>query len=367
MKTIRGKTSTVVIDGDVVYKKFNEKVKKPHIRTSSYHCYLRELECLKRLQEHKNFPKLLEYDDEELIIKMDYCGEHYPVDGTSRPELLEQVYEIVYKLEEENIKFITIEFPYQNILIKNNVLKMIDFEHCLPENSDVVKYCEDNFIEDRRGAGFNIQKFEDEFKVLVLKGVELGKVNYETTLQEANEMIRNDWDNYQKVGKGNSAEWRINQIKLDRFSGKDKTLLDLGANHGEFGLVLSKDYERVVALEPFVKAPENMPENMKWIAKGFKDYTKTNTEQFDVVFSFAMTIQVQSVDGLKPTDIAQGHYDLVKDGGTMIYETQKVAGRPENQKHVDNMLVAFQGKFGKWIEEGEGRSSGARRYYVFKK
>ena len=190
-------------------------------------------------------------------------------------------------------------------------------------------------------------------------------------------MIKNEWDNYQKVGKGNSAKWRIENLNLKRFAGKDKTLLDLGANHGEFGVELSKDFKNIYAVEPFVVAPD-MPDNMMWIKKGFKDFISNNNPywnscysnnigHYDVVFSFAMTIQVRDVDGLDESQIAKGHYDLVKPDGIMIYETQKVEGRPLNQAHVNKMLIAFREQFGKEIESGNARRSGKRMYYIFKK
>jgi hypothetical protein len=80
-----------------------------------------------------------------------------------------------------------------------------------------------------------------------------------------------------------------------------------------------------------------------------------------------MTIQVRDNDKLNEDQIAKGHYDLVKPDGIMIYETQKLEARPLNQKHVDKMLKAFRGQFGKETESGNGRKGGKRMYYIFKK
>ena len=80
-----------------------------------------------------------------------------------------------------------------------------------------------------------------------------------------------------------------------------------------------------------------------------------------------MTIQVRDVDGFSEDQIAKGHYDLVKEGGIMIYETQKLEGRPLNQAHVDKMLSAFRAKFGNETTSGNARVSGRRKYYIFKK
>ena len=369
---VRGKSSSVFIDEEknVVVKIFDKTTKKGYVRGAGYQNYLRELECLERLQGHENFPKLIKYDDEDLSITMDYCGERYPTEGQSKPELLQQVYSIVNKIEEEDIKFVTTRFPYNDIHIKDGVLKFIDFENALPDNSKNLKYFTKLFVDSHREK-FNIQEFEDTFKILVMKGVvmDMPIVNenkYKKQLSEANGMIKNEWDNYQKVGKGNSAKWRIENLNLKRFAGKDKTLLDLGANHGEFGVELSKDFKNIYAVEPFVVAPD-MPDNMMWIKKGFKDFISNNIVHYDVVFSFAMTIQVRDVDGLDESQIAKGHYDLVKPDGIMIYETQKVEGRPLNQAHVNKMLIAFREQFGKEIESGNARRGGKRMYYIFKK
>ena len=363
----KGKSSTVFVDkeNNIVIKKFDKEQSKEYVRGPGYHCYLRELECLQRLQGHQNFPKLLDYDDEDLSITMDYCGEQYPTNGQSNPELVQQVYDMVYKLEEQDIKFVTVKFPYNNIHIKDNVLKFIDFENCLPDGSDNIPLFKKLFVDSHREL-FNIQDFEDKLKILVSKGVVVKGHKYSKILSEANNMVKNAWNNYQKSNEGNSAKWRIDNLDLRQFAGKDKTLLDLGANHGEFGIELAKDFMHITALEPFVESPK-LPDNMTWIKKGFKDYIAEANDTYDVVFSFAMTIQVRDVDGFSEDQIAKGHYELVKEGGIMIYETQKLEGRPLNKDHVDKILNAFRAKFGNETFSGNARVSGKRKYYIFKK
>ena len=178
-------------------------------------------------------------------------------------------------------------------------------------------------------------------------------------------MKKNGWRNYQKR-KGNGAIWRINKFDLRQFAGKEKTLIDLGANHGEFGIELAQDFQSITAVEPFTEAPK-LPKNMIWVKKGFKDYVSENTDTFDVVFSFAMTKQVKEKDNLEEDKIAIGHYNLTKQGGIMIYETQKLEDRPLNKIHVDKMLLEFREKYGQEIVSGNSRESGKRKYYVFKK
>ncbi len=346
---IKGKSSTVTIDkeNNIVIKKFDKIQKKDYVRGTGHHCFLRELECLQRLQGHPNFPKLIDYNEKELTITMDYCGEKY-VDDVPRPELVPQVYSIVEALEDEELKFVTVKFPHNDIHIKDGVLKVIDFENTLPENSDNMDLFTDLFINSHREL-YNIQKFENDFKKLV----------------EVNDM-KTDWNDYQKIGKGNNAKERIDNLNLRRFAGADKTLLDLGANQGEFGIELSKDFKHITSLEPFVE-PLKQPDNNTWVKKGFKDFVSNNNEQYDVVFSFAMTIQVRDEDKMTEAEIGKGHYELVKPDGIMIYETQKLDARPLNQEHVDKMLVSFREHFGNEIEDGLARSNGKRRYYIFKK
>ena len=52
MEFRKGKSSTVFIDKqkNIVIKKFDKKQSKEYVRGLGYHCYLRELECLRRLE-----------------------------------------------------------------------------------------------------------------------------------------------------------------------------------------------------------------------------------------------------------------------------------------------------------------------------
>tara|TARA_R110000765_G_scaffold278211_1_gene376036 strand:+ start:251 stop:1411 length:1161 start_codon:yes stop_codon:yes gene_type:complete len=381
LKLTKGKSSEVLIDkkNNLVIKKFLEKQDKEYSRGSGYHCFLRELECLSRLQGHINFPKLIRYDEEDLTITMDYCGDRFPLDGQSRPDLMQQVYDIVNKLKEANIKFITQKsnveadaFPYNNVHIKDGILKFIDYENSLPEGSNKIKYFKEIFTQAVRDQ-FNIDRFEYNLKDLILKGVSITSHSYRKEIGEIDAMVertdftvkKNLWNDYQKLGT-NLVLWRINNLKLRDYAGKNKTLLDLGANHGEFGLGLSKDFKHITAVEPFVAAPE-MPNNMTWVKEGFKDFIRESNETYDVVFSFAMTIQVRDIELLNEDEIAKGHYGLVKPGGVMIYETQKLENRPINQTHVNSMLIAFRNYFGNETTSGKARSNGKRKYYVFRR
>lgn len=378
----RGKASEILISKkrNLVIKKFVvlNKYKKLELRQSPYHCFLREVECLKRLQGHKNFPTIISYDDNDLTITMDYCGERFPFDGMARPELIDQVKPIVEKIKEANIKFINQSvqgkdaFPYNNVLLKNGVIKFIDYENSLPEKSQYGKYFGKHFIQTIRNQ-FNIERFKLNFEDLILNGKLIDSKKYKTLRGTIDDMTnhwkfttkKNLWNDYQKTEK-NSAAWRIEKLNLRKYASKDKTLLDLGANHGEFCLSLSDDFRHVTAVEPFVEAPE-MPSNMTWVKNSFKEFIENSDQTYDVVFSFAMTIQVRDLEHLDEDEIAKGHYKLVSPDGVMIYETQKLESREINQKHVEKMLQSFRNYFGNEIESGEARSSGKREYYVFKR
>ena len=362
---IQGKASQVFINGDTVLKVFDKAQSKGY-RGSGKQSYQREKECLKRLEGNKHFPQIIKCDDNKLTIEMTYCGEIFPYDGKARPELLEHVWQISEALDNANIKLYGGTLQKNNLLLHNGIIKLVDFEYALPEGSDLE--IEDDFINHIR-RHWDSSVFENRLKILLINGTLMTKKNrtkYPEELRKANNMVKNEWNNYQKSNVGNSAKWRIDNLDLRQYAGKDKTLIDLGANHGEFSVELADSFKHITALEPFVQAPE-LPENVTWVTKGFKDYVTESTDTYDVVFSFAMTIQVRDNDKLDENTIANGHYHMTKDGGIMIYETQKLEGRPLNQSHVDKMLIAFREKYGQEIKSGNARQSGKRLYYIFKK
>ena len=124
-----GKSSTVFVDkeNDIVIKKFDKEQSKEYVRGPGYHCYLRELECLERLQGHKNFPKLIRYDDEDLTIK-----------GLGVNSNMENIL--------NNIGNLTEEFAdKENDMIQKNVFDMnliFQLQTRLKENLKKLKYLE---------------------------------------------------------------------------------------------------------------------------------------------------------------------------------------------------------------------------------
>ena len=174
------------------------------------------------------------------------------------------------------------------------------------------------------------------------------------------------WINYQNI-KHNSAKQRIEKLSLMKYSGSEKSLLDLGANQGHFGMYLADHFKEIICLEPVIERPNYLKKNMRWIKDSFGKFTDYNLKKFDVVFSFAMTMQVKEFDGLNEDCIAERHFNLVDNGGVMIYESQKLEERKENLKHVSGMVEGFRKYFGKEIENGSARTAGGRLYFVFMK
>ena len=142
-------------------------------------------------------------------------------------------------------------------------------------------------------------------------------------------------------------------------------------------------------------APE-LPENVTWVAKGFKEFIAGSYDTYDVVFSFATTGEIRNNDKLNEDQIVKCHYHLLKPDGIIVYETHLLNlkdGKPygdndflsalisgdlnisintyekgsPRQKHTYKMLKAFREQFGKEIESGNGRTFGKRKYYIFKK
>ena len=117
------------------------------------------------------------------------------------------------------------------------------------------------------------------------------------------------WDQYQHSKLGNNVEERIKLFDLESYTCIDKTLLDTGANNGKFTASLAHLFQSATAVEPFAE-PVAQPVNVTWVKKGFNDFCESNTQRFDVVYSFAMTIQVADIDLMDTDTIAKEYYNL---------------------------------------------------------
>lgn len=173
------------------------------------------------------------------------------------------------------------------------------------------------------------------------------------------------WDQYQHSKIGNNVEERIRLFELERYAGKELTLLDTGANNGKFTAQLAHLFRHCTAVEPYAE-PVPQPANVTWIRKGFYEFCKSNTEQFDVVYSFAMTIQVEDIDGIDTDRIAELYYQLTRTGGILIYESQKLS-KTRHREHAERMIGSFQKYFGTEFRTGTGRSRDRRSVHYFRK
>ena len=175
----------------------------------------------------------------------------------------------------------------------------------------------------------------------------------------------NAWDQYQHSKIGNNVEERIRLFELEKYSGADLTMLDTGANNGKFTAQLAHLFKHCTAVEPYAE-PVPQPPNVTWIRKGFKEFCESNTDKFDVVYSFAMTIQVEDIDGIDTDTIAQLYHDLTAENGILIYESQKLT-KKRHRAHADRMIASFRKLYGSEFRTGKGRSRDTRTVHYFKK
>ena len=173
------------------------------------------------------------------------------------------------------------------------------------------------------------------------------------------------WDQYQHSKIGNNVEERIRLFDLEKYSGKDLTLLDTGANNGKFTAQLAHLFKHTTGVEPYAE-PVPQPENVTWYKSGFKNFCETYALKFDVVFSFACTIQIEDIDLIDTDTIAEMYFNLVNKNGILIYESQKL-NKDRHKQHAQRMIASFQKKFGKEFEIKSGRSRDKRTVHYYKK
>lgn len=174
----------------------------------------------------------------------------------------------------------------------------------------------------------------------------------------------NAWDQYQHSKIGNNVEERIRLFELEKYSGADLTMLDTGANNGKFTAQLAHLFKHCTAVEPYAE-PVPQPPNVTWTRKGFKEFCETNTDKFDVVYSFAMTIQVEDIDLIDTAEIARLYKQLTAEDGILIYETQKLT-KKRHADHAARMIQGFRAQFGDEFHIGKGRSRDTRTVHYFK-
>ena len=148
---ILGKVSLVKIKREegIVVKKFCRTdwlsiPEKVDYRGSLESCFMRELQCLRALQDHKNFPRLLGFDESRLTIVMEYCGSRLNLKANNG-HYATQVETIVSVLKEKDILIDHLSSGttdlgavllqrakfYKSLLEKDGRLYLVDFETCV--------------------------------------------------------------------------------------------------------------------------------------------------------------------------------------------------------------------------------------------
>jgi len=193
---------------------------------------------------------------------------------------------------------------------------------------------------------------------------------------QPSDKIINEWEKYQKRYGWEDATKRIKNMNIVDVCKKfwnieenspGAVLLDVGCNDGYITRQISEHCAKCIGVEPFVKLKDTKKEeNIKWFRGTFNDYVKYTNTRFDIILSLAVSIQLRDFGGLTEDEIAQGYWNLLAPGGIVVHETQKLQNRPNNQKHTDNMLKAFESHF-TIIEHGQARASGGREYYHLKR
>ena len=405
MKYSIGKASSVFIDQESVVKIFGMRTKGiKEVRGSYYLCWKREIECLLRLQHSSHFPKLLEKQEDHLGFRMSNCGES--LFNTWREYnlnlYLDQAHAIADELEKANIQYfypaldpehpkpniMHCMFPLSNFCIDEGHLSLIDFELANPvgskieaQLSDRLRFLYNNYspkkfrkslIETLKNPKISYEaevasKLEDKSLFKDIRKINPREVykSMSKIYTVPSDRILQEWNTYQKRYGMDQAVDRVAKMHLSDVC-SNKKVLDIGCNDGYITRLVAKFAESATGVEPHVELSNDKPKNVKWIRSDFNDFLNTNTNTFDVILSLAVSIQLRDFGGLSEQQIVEGFYRLLNPGGIVVHETQKLMDRPNNQKHTDAMLSAFDKKF-KLIRQGEARDSGKRLYYHFQK
>jgi len=404
VKYSNGKTSGVLIGDEEVIKVFNLRNKSIKPTRGSYElCWLREKTCLERLKSKLHFPQLIDSDQASLSLQMTNCGESlfHTWQEHNLVLYLDQVDAIVDALTEANIQYFYVGmdpaqakrndkkiFPLSNFCIQDGELILIDFEMANPvgseaetQISDRLKYLYANYNADQfkellRYVLTNPRpSYEEELGAKTPDKAKLTQLTRQnprevwknmTTFTQPTEKIVNEWKKYQKRYGMDDAVDRVGRMKLATVCTADKNVIDIGCNDGYITMLVAPMVNSAVGVEPHVELPDNKPANVTWIKQTFNEFLESNAQQFDVLLSLAVSIQLRDFGGLTEQQIVDAYYSLLPIGGIVVHETQKLENRPNNQEHTAAMVAAFKTKFVE-IDHGQARPGGRREYYHFRK
>ena len=134
----------------------------------------------------------------------------------------------------------------------------------------------------------------------------------------------------------------------------------------KFGLELKSNFKQIDCVEPFCPVPDPIPNNMIWHSMGFKQFVSTNKQQWDLVLTFACTIQIEDIDLVNTDTIAEMYFDVTANDGILIYESQKL-NRNRHKQHAQRMIASFRKVFGNEFQIKAGRSRDQRTVHYYKK
>ncbi len=134
MNLIKGKHSVVIIESNFVEKVF--------LSRELYSNFLRELNSLIVLQKYDFVPRLINYDNEKLSIRMEKIQgislkqiiNFYNCNQVSKDyisEIFKQVFEICQILDNEKIYKDEWNRPFKHVIIIDKKVKVIDFDRAV--------------------------------------------------------------------------------------------------------------------------------------------------------------------------------------------------------------------------------------------
>ena len=124
------------------------------LRGSLELCFVREVECLRRLKGSEHFPQLISHDMATLSIDMSYVGRpfrHFADDD--RGKYMKQIDTIIDTLDKHEIKLAYEQKPNDGkigymlsmMMVRDGQLSLIDFERAWPEGFDQEQELNDAF------------------------------------------------------------------------------------------------------------------------------------------------------------------------------------------------------------------------------
>ena len=220
-----GKVSFVKIvkERNIVVKKFNRKEwmeypKKVSYRGSLESCFMRELKCLQALQDHENFPNVIDFDKSRLSITMEYCGEHLDLTADIS-HYAPQIKAMVSMLENREIlidyrsnelnsadKSSRIkEFAnfYNRILEKDGLIYFIDFETCVSTKLMEPEILTENLVQGCKRCNYN--HLRSEMNAFIMGENRESLIKYMDKEKSKRERINID-ENYKIIGKTDPSQ-----------------------------------------------------------------------------------------------------------------------------------------------------------------